>query len=61
MEVSIAILRAREVASNLISQTLFEDALVAVASPTLMKRPIKFPLDLQRFPLIHDERSEGCR
>ena len=34
MEVSIAILRAREVGSNLVSQSLFADALVPVASPT---------------------------
>jgi LysR family transcriptional regulator, glycine cleavage system transcriptional activator len=59
MEVSIAILRAREVGSNLISQNFFADALVPVASPTLIKRPIKNPRDISRFPLIHDERSEG--
>jgi LysR family transcriptional regulator, glycine cleavage system transcriptional activator len=59
LEVSIAILRAREVGSNLTSQTLFADALVPVASPELIRRPIKNPSDLTRFALIHDERSEG--
>lgn len=59
MEVSIAIVRAREVGSNLVAQTLFADALVPVASPALIKRPIKTPADLSKFPLIHDERPEG--
>jgi LysR family transcriptional regulator, glycine cleavage system transcriptional activator len=59
MEVSIAIVRAREVASHLVAQTLFGDALVPVAKPTLVNRPIKNPVDLKRFPLIHDERSES--
>jgi LysR family transcriptional regulator, glycine cleavage system transcriptional activator len=59
LEVSIAILRAREVGSNLMSQILIADALVPVASPALLKRPIKNPSDLTHFALIHDERSEG--
>jgi LysR family transcriptional regulator, glycine cleavage system transcriptional activator len=59
MEASIAIVRAREIASNLVAQTLFADSLVPVASPTLIKRPIKNSVDLSHFPLIHDERSEG--
>jgi LysR family transcriptional regulator, glycine cleavage system transcriptional activator len=59
LEVSIAILRAREVGSNHVSQILFADALVPVASPALIKRPIKNPSDLTHFALIHDERSEG--
>ena len=59
MEVSIAILRAREISSNRVSQTLFADALVPVANPILIKRPIRKPIDLSSFPLIHDERSEG--
>jgi LysR family transcriptional regulator, glycine cleavage system transcriptional activator len=59
LEVSIAILRAREVGSNLMSQILFADALVPVASPALLRRPIKNPSDLTHFALIHDERSEG--
>jgi LysR family transcriptional regulator, glycine cleavage system transcriptional activator len=59
MEVSIAILRVREVASNLVSQNLFADTVVPVASPTLIKRAFKNPRDLSSFPLIHDERSEG--
>jgi LysR family transcriptional regulator, glycine cleavage system transcriptional activator len=59
LEVSIAILRAREVGSNLTSQTLFADTLVPVASPELIRRPIKNPSDLTSFALIHDERSEG--
>jgi LysR family transcriptional regulator, glycine cleavage system transcriptional activator len=59
LEVSIAVLRAREVGSNLIYQTLFADALVPVASPMLIKHPIKNPADLSKLALIHDERSEG--
>ncbi len=59
MEVSIAILRAREIGSNLVVQLLFADALVPVASPTIIKRPVKSLSDLSSFPLIHDERSEG--
>jgi LysR family transcriptional regulator, glycine cleavage system transcriptional activator len=59
MEVSISIIRAREVGSHLVSQILFADALVPVASPTLMKRALKNPADLAKFPLIHDERPEG--
>jgi LysR family transcriptional regulator, glycine cleavage system transcriptional activator len=59
LEVSIAILRAREVGSNLTSQTLFADTLVPIASPELIRRPIKNPSDITSFALIHDERSEG--
>lgn len=59
MEVSMAIVRAREVSSNLVSQTLFADALIPVASPTLLKEAIKNPVVLSNFPLIHDERPEG--
>ena len=59
MEVSIAILRAREVNPALIAKTLFEDALIPVASPTLMKCEVGSAAELSRFPLIHDERSEG--
>ncbi len=59
MEVSIAITRAREVSPGLIGQTLFADALVPVAAPTLITHPIKDPADLAKFPLIHDERPEG--
>ena len=59
MEVSIAILRAREVDSRLIGRTLFADALVPVAAPTLIRRQVRNPADLLQFPLIHDERPEG--
>jgi LysR family transcriptional regulator, glycine cleavage system transcriptional activator len=59
LEVSIAILRARDVGSHLVSQTLFADTLVPVASPMLIKHPMKTPADLSKLALIHDERSEG--
>jgi LysR family transcriptional regulator, glycine cleavage system transcriptional activator len=59
MEVSIAIMRVREVKPGLIVQTLFDDALVPVASPTLMRREIRSAAELSKLPLIHDERSEG--
>jgi LysR family transcriptional regulator, glycine cleavage system transcriptional activator len=59
MEVSIAIVRAREVRHGLTGQTLFADALVPVAAPSFIKRQIRNPADLEKFPLIHDERPEG--
>ncbi len=59
MEVSIAIIRSREIRPDLITQALFADSLVAVASPTLVKRQIRNAADLLKFPLIHDERPEG--
>jgi LysR family transcriptional regulator, glycine cleavage system transcriptional activator len=59
MEVSIAIMRTREVNPDLIAQPLFDDALVPVASPILMKRRLRSVAELSKLPLIHDERSEG--
>ncbi len=59
IEVSIAIMRAREVSPGLIGHTLFADALVPVAAPTLIKRKVRNRADLSKFPLIHDERPEG--
>ncbi len=59
MEVSIAIVRARDINPDLVGQTLFADALVPVAAPTFIKRKFKNPGDMSKFPLIHDERPEG--
>jgi LysR family transcriptional regulator, glycine cleavage system transcriptional activator len=59
MEVSIAILKAREVDPKLISKCLFADELVPVASPNLIKRPLKNPNEILKYQLIHDERTEG--
>ena len=59
MEVSIAIVRAREVSSGLVAQTFFADVLVPVAAPIFIKRRIRNPADLSKLPLIHDERPEG--
>ena len=59
MEVSIAIVRAREVNSSLVSKCLMADALAAVASPHLIKRQLRNPTEMLKYPLIHDERPEG--
>lgn len=61
VEVSIAIVRVREAHASMISLPLFGDALVPVASPVLIKRPLKRASDILKFPLIHDERAEGWR
>ncbi len=59
MEVSIAIVRAREIAPHLIAHRLFDDVLVPVASPSLMSRDVGSAAELVELPLIHDERPEG--
>jgi LysR family transcriptional regulator, glycine cleavage system transcriptional activator len=59
MEISIAIVRSREVDPKLESHLLFDDALIPVASPSLFKRPLQRAQDILKYPLIHDERSEG--
>jgi LysR family transcriptional regulator, glycine cleavage system transcriptional activator len=59
MEVSIAVIRAREVSPNLIAHSLFDEALIPVASPKLIKRELRRAAELAELPLIHDERSEG--
>ena len=61
VEVSIAIVRVREANANMISLPLFGDALVPVALPALIKRPLKRASDILKYPLIHDERAEGWR
>jgi LysR family transcriptional regulator, glycine cleavage system transcriptional activator len=61
MEVSIAIMRVREADTNHVSQYLFVDALVPVASIDLIKRPLRHPDYILKYPLIHDERPEGWR
>lgn len=61
VEVSIAIARLHEASASMISLPLFEDILVAVASPHLLKRPLKRPSEIINYPLIHDERAEGWR
>ncbi len=59
MEVSIAIVCARDVDPSLQSHLLFSDELVAVASPQILKENVFSPHDLLDFPLIHDERPVG--
>ena len=59
MEVSIAIVCARDVDASLQSHQMFSDELVAVASPEILKENSLSPRDLMTFPLIHDERSAG--
>jgi LysR family transcriptional regulator, glycine cleavage system transcriptional activator len=59
MEVSIAIMRAREIDPSLKSRKLFSDELVAVTSPHLLRAPSSSPRNLLGFPLIHDERPVG--
>ncbi len=59
MEVSIAIVCARDADPTLQSHKMFSDELVAVASPKIMKESSLSPGDLLTFPLIHDERSMG--
>lgn len=59
MEISIAIVRAREVDSGLESYCLFADALIPVVSPSLFKRSTQRANDVLKYSLIHDERSEG--
>jgi LysR family transcriptional regulator, glycine cleavage system transcriptional activator len=59
LEISIAIVRSREVDPKLESHLLFDDALIPVASPSLFKRPLQRAQDILKYPLIHDERSEG--
>jgi LysR family transcriptional regulator, glycine cleavage system transcriptional activator len=59
MEVSVAIVRAREHKPGPIAQTLFDDVLVPVASPALLKRQVRSAAELAKLPLIHDERQEG--
>ena len=58
-EISIAIMRAREIDPAFKSIALFEDKLVAVASPKLVPQKLKKPAELLFYPLIHDERTEG--
>ena len=59
-EVSIAIVRARSASNSIVpTQNLFDDILVAVASPGLLKKPVQKPEQLLKYRLIHDERAEG--
>jgi LysR family transcriptional regulator, glycine cleavage system transcriptional activator len=59
MEVSIAIVCARDVDSSLQSHKLFSDELVAIASPDILKGNTLSPRNLTTYPLIHDERQVG--
>ncbi len=59
MEVSIAIVTAREIDPNFVSHQLFVDELVPVASSKLIKHGALHPAELLSHALIHDERSEG--
>lgn len=59
MEVSIAIMAAREIDPNFVSHRLFVDELVAIASPKLIKHVAHHPKELLSHALIHDERTKG--
>ncbi len=59
LEVSIAIVRSRVLAGNSPTQDLFEDVLVPVASPNLIRKKLRKPEHLLTHRLIHDERPEG--
>jgi LysR family transcriptional regulator, glycine cleavage system transcriptional activator len=59
LEVSIAIVRGRATASSSLTQDLFEDVLVPVASSNLIRKMLPKPEQLLKHPLIHDERPEG--
>jgi LysR family transcriptional regulator, glycine cleavage system transcriptional activator len=59
LEVSIAIVRARATAANSPTHDLFEDVLVPVASPNLIRKKLQKPEHLLKHRLIHDERPEG--
>ncbi len=59
LEVSIAIVRSRATTGNSPTQDLFEDVLVPVASPNLVRKTLQKPEHLLRHRLIHDERPEG--
>ena len=59
LEVSIAIVRRRTTTENSLTQDLFKDVLVPVASPNLIKKMLQKPEHLLRYRLIHDERPEG--
>jgi LysR family glycine cleavage system transcriptional activator len=59
LEVSIAIVRGRATAGNSPTQDLFEDVLVPVASPNLIKKMSQKPEHLLKHRLVHDERPEG--
>jgi LysR family transcriptional regulator, glycine cleavage system transcriptional activator len=59
LEVSIAIVRGRTTTGNSPAQDLFEDILVPVASPSLIKKSLLRADQILKYRLIHDERPEG--
>ena len=60
LEISIAIVRGRTSSSiSAPTHNLFDDVLVPVASPGLVKKPVQKPEQLLKYRLIHDERAEG--
>jgi LysR family transcriptional regulator, glycine cleavage system transcriptional activator len=59
LEVSIAVVRSRTKAGNSLTQDLFEDVLVPVASPHLIRKAIQKAEQLLQHRLLHDERPEG--
>ena len=59
LEVSIAIVRAREPEAKWEHHLLMQDVLAPVASPKLIPKPMKCPSDILNYPLIHNERAEG--
>ena len=61
MEVSIAIVRAREPDKRFQTQVLVHDTLAPVISPSLLVEPVNHPADLLKFVLLHVERNEGWR
>ena len=58
-EVSIAILRSRSRATSVPSFKLFSEMLLAVAAPTLIRKPVQRAEGLLNFTILHDERPEG--
>lgn len=59
LEVSIAVTRSRAPTGNLPTYDLFEDILIPMASPQLIRKPLQKPEQILKFRLIHDERPEG--
>jgi LysR family transcriptional regulator, glycine cleavage system transcriptional activator len=59
LEVSIAIARGRTTAGSSPTLDLFEDVLIPVASPVLIRKILQKPEHLLKHRLIHDERPEG--
>ena len=59
LELSMAIVRARQPEIKWEHQKLTQDVLVPVASPKLIPQRLESPTEILQYPLIHDERAEG--